>query len=126
MNISESQKEQFREEGYLILEEVIPPQHLQMLRDKCQHAIDEMDARMDREGTDVIFINRRGNRYFVANNFKQEPKSAKSSVGIRIPATSGIQTISPSSPVGALSMTCPRKTGPSASCRSLASAFDHG
>lgn len=58
----------------MILEEVISPQHLQVLRDQCQRSIDEMDARMDREKTDVIGINHRGRRYFVANSFRRESK----------------------------------------------------
>jgi ectoine hydroxylase-related dioxygenase (phytanoyl-CoA dioxygenase family) len=45
-----------------------------MLRDQCQIFIDEMDARMDREGTDMIGINHRGNRYFVSNCFRREQK----------------------------------------------------
>jgi ectoine hydroxylase-related dioxygenase (phytanoyl-CoA dioxygenase family) len=74
MKIPDDQIEQFREEGYMILERVIPEDHLQMLRDQCQRFIDEMDARMDREGTDQVGINHRGSRYFVANCFRREEK----------------------------------------------------
>ena len=74
MNISKSQIEQFREDGYMILESVIPVDHLQMLRDLCQKFIEQMEARMDREGTNVIGINHRDRRYFVSNCYKKEPK----------------------------------------------------
>ena len=74
MTISDIQIEQFREEGYMILENVIPEAHLRMLRDQCQNFIDEMDARMDREGSDVIGLNHRGSRYFMAHCFRKEPK----------------------------------------------------
>lgn len=74
MIIPDRKIDQFREEGYMILEEVIPDEHLQMLRDRCQNFIDEMDAKMDREGTDVMGINHRGSRYFIDNCFRREQK----------------------------------------------------
>ena len=60
MNITKNQLDQFRNDGYMILESVIPDAHLKLLRNLCQYFIEEMDARMDREGTDVIGINHRG------------------------------------------------------------------
>ena len=56
MNITKNQIEQYREDGYMILESVIPDEHLKLLRDLCQYFIDEMDARMDREGTQVCIV----------------------------------------------------------------------
>lgn len=74
VEITKTQREQFREEGYFVLEGVMPDDFLELLRGQCQHFIDEMDARMDAEGTDVLGINHRGQRYFVANCFKQQPR----------------------------------------------------
>ena len=66
--------EQFREEGYFILEQVIPEDHLQLLRGECQRFIDLKNEEMDREGTDVIGINHRDKRYFLSNCFRTEPR----------------------------------------------------
>ena len=74
MNITKNQIEQYREDGYMILESVIPDAHLKLLRDLCQHFIDEMDVRMDREGTDVIGITHRGKRYFVSQCYQRKPE----------------------------------------------------
>ena len=71
--ISDEQKEQYSEEGYMILERVIPEAHLELLRDECQGQIDRMHARMDAEGSDVLGINHRDKRYFVSNCFKERP-----------------------------------------------------
>jgi len=72
--VTEAQKRQFREEGYCVLERVIPEGHLELLRTQCQRFIDAMDARMDAAGTDVFGINHRGRRYFVSNCFREEPR----------------------------------------------------
>lgn len=74
IDISQDQRQQFERDGYFILESVIPDHHLQLLRDKCQQFIDSMDARMEKEGTDVLGINHRGRRYFLANCFREEPR----------------------------------------------------
>jgi len=53
MIITEAQKQQYKDEGYFILEAVIPEHHLELLRDECQTFIDTMHARMDEQGTDT-------------------------------------------------------------------------
>ena len=72
--INERQREQFREEGYFLLEGVIPDDHLALLRGECERFIDKMDARMDAEGTDVLGITHRNKRYFVSNCFRDQPE----------------------------------------------------
>jgi ectoine hydroxylase-related dioxygenase (phytanoyl-CoA dioxygenase family) len=72
--LSEAQERQYRDEGYCVLEDVIPPAHLELLRGQCQRFIDKMDADMDAAGTDVMGINHRGKRYFVSNCFREEPR----------------------------------------------------
>lgn len=71
--ITDDQKQQFVDEGYFILERVIPDYFLEILRGECQSFIDRMDARMDEEGSDVLGINHRNKRYFIANCFREQP-----------------------------------------------------
>ena len=48
--VSETQREQFRKEGYFILERVLPDHFLELLRGECQHFIDAKDAEMSAQG----------------------------------------------------------------------------
>lgn len=64
--ITEEQQRQYREEGYFILERVIPEEHVALLRQECQRYIDEMDAQMERDGVDKMGINHKGSRYFIS------------------------------------------------------------
>ena len=73
ISISDEQKEQYRKEGYMILERVIPDDHLRLLQDECAGQIQRMHQRMDDEGADVIGINHRNKRYFVSNCYKERP-----------------------------------------------------
>ena len=73
IEITDKQKRLYRDEGYMILERAIPEDHLQMLQEECAGQIQRMHERMDQEGTDVIGINHRDKRYFVANCFKERP-----------------------------------------------------
>ncbi len=57
--------QQFRGDGFFILENALSPQDLQMLRGECQRGIDARDEEMDRLGVDVIDLDHRGRRYFV-------------------------------------------------------------
>lgn len=72
--ITEQQRKQYQEEGYFILESVIPDDHLQILRDSCDHLIDAMHAEMDRLGTDHIHISHRGKRYHIAKQYEKAPR----------------------------------------------------
>ena len=65
MNIPESKIEQFHRDGYFVLESVIPDEHLDLLRRVCQSAIESKNAEMDAQGTDVIGISHRDQRYFI-------------------------------------------------------------
>ena len=72
--ITEAQKQLFREEGYMILENIVPDEHLQLLRDNCQGFIDATDAEMAAKGVERVGINAKGKRYFVANCYKKAPE----------------------------------------------------
>jgi ectoine hydroxylase-related dioxygenase (phytanoyl-CoA dioxygenase family) len=65
MIISENKIAQFQTDGYCVLESVIPDGSLELLRCVCASAIEHMDAEMEAQGTDVIGINHRGQRYFI-------------------------------------------------------------
>ncbi len=67
------QKQQYQEEGYFILERVIPDPLLELLHGECGTFINQMDERMERENMDVIGLNHRNKRYFVSNCFRQQP-----------------------------------------------------
>jgi ectoine hydroxylase-related dioxygenase (phytanoyl-CoA dioxygenase family) len=70
VRISDEQKQQYKTEGYCILERVIPPDQLEMLRNQCQHFIDVINAELDAEGVKVKGINHRDKRYFIARRHK--------------------------------------------------------
>jgi ectoine hydroxylase-related dioxygenase (phytanoyl-CoA dioxygenase family) len=55
----------FREEGFMILESVVSPDELELLRAQCQRLIAERDHEMDRLGVDRLDLDHRGSRYFV-------------------------------------------------------------
>jgi ectoine hydroxylase-related dioxygenase (phytanoyl-CoA dioxygenase family) len=55
----------FRDEGFFVLESVLPHTGLELLRSECQRFIDERDREMDRLGVDKLDLDHRGSRYFV-------------------------------------------------------------
>jgi ectoine hydroxylase-related dioxygenase (phytanoyl-CoA dioxygenase family) len=55
----------FQEDGFCVLDGVLPPQDLQTLRSECQRFIAAREAEMDRLGMDVLDLDHRGRRYFV-------------------------------------------------------------
>ena len=72
--VTDQHRQQYLDEGYFILENVIPVEHLQILRDSCDHLIGLMHEEMDRLGTDHIHISHRGKRYHIAKKYDQVPK----------------------------------------------------
>lgn len=69
--ITEAHRRQYEEEGYFLLERVIPDEHLALLREECQRYIDAADAEMDRLGVTSNGLNHKGSRYFIAA-YKQD------------------------------------------------------
>jgi ectoine hydroxylase-related dioxygenase (phytanoyl-CoA dioxygenase family) len=55
----------FRDEGFFVLESVLPQTELELLRSECQRFIDGRDREMDRLGVDKLDLDHRGSRYFV-------------------------------------------------------------
>jgi ectoine hydroxylase-related dioxygenase (phytanoyl-CoA dioxygenase family) len=74
VNITKAQIEQYFKEGYMILERVIPEEHLQMLREECQFFIDLENEKMDKAGTKSNGINHRGNRYFISLQWEKSKR----------------------------------------------------
>jgi ectoine hydroxylase-related dioxygenase (phytanoyl-CoA dioxygenase family) len=74
VRITEEQQRQYQEEGYFILERVIPEAHLEMLREECARFIALTDAEMDAKGVDVQGINHRGSRYFIAKRYRDSER----------------------------------------------------
>ena len=72
--ISSEQTEQYREEGYFILENVVPEVHLNMLREECQRYIDEADAERARKHEKSQGITHAGKRYFVSDRHKENDR----------------------------------------------------
>jgi len=74
MDITEEHRRQYSQEGYFILESVIPAEHLEILRNACDCLIDAMHAEMDRLGVDHIHISHRGKRYHIAKQYQRAPR----------------------------------------------------
>ena len=55
----------FRDEGFFVLESILPASNLELLSGECQRFIDERDHEMDRLGVDKLDLDHRGRRYFV-------------------------------------------------------------
>ena len=72
--ITDEQQEQFRDEGYFILEHVVSKSQLKILREACDYLIDAMHAEMDRLGTDHIHISHRHKRYHIAKQYERAPR----------------------------------------------------
>jgi ectoine hydroxylase-related dioxygenase (phytanoyl-CoA dioxygenase family) len=72
--ITDAQKQQFKDEGYMILENIVPPEHLKLMQNNCQGFIDAMDAEMTAKGVERIGINAKGKRYFVAYAYEKKPE----------------------------------------------------
>jgi len=71
--VTSRQTQQFRDDGYFILERCLPEKHLELLRDHCQFFIDEADAKMAAEGVERLGLCARGKRYFVSECYKKKP-----------------------------------------------------
>jgi ectoine hydroxylase-related dioxygenase (phytanoyl-CoA dioxygenase family) len=64
-HITSEQARSFGDEGFFVLERVLPASDLELLRSECQRFIDERDQEMDRLGVDTLDLDHRGSRYFV-------------------------------------------------------------
>lgn len=72
--ITQAHKDQFEREGYFILESVVPPEHIHIMRDEVASAIARIDAVMEAQGVERLGINSKNSRYFVSV-LRDEPDS---------------------------------------------------
>jgi ectoine hydroxylase-related dioxygenase (phytanoyl-CoA dioxygenase family) len=63
--VTDEHLRRFRDDGFFVLENVVPQHDLQALRAECRRFIDERDEEMDRLGVDTLDLDHRGSRYFV-------------------------------------------------------------
>jgi len=68
--VTPEQIKQYHEEGFFILEKVIPDHVLEAVRAECDRFIAEKDAEMEAKGVDHLGITHKGKRYFIAYSRK--------------------------------------------------------
>jgi len=66
VEITDAQKRQYEDAGFFVLERVIPPEHLTLLREECARLMRLQDEEMDRRGTDHLGLSFKGRRYFLS------------------------------------------------------------
>ena len=64
--VTAEHQEQYAQKGYFVLERVIPPAHLELLRAECGKLMQAMDAKMEDANTDHMGLNLRQSRYFLS------------------------------------------------------------
>lgn len=69
--INQSKIDQYKQEGYMILERVIPNQALAMLREECAYFIGHTDGVLEAEGKERNGPNFKGKRYFVPGQYRR-------------------------------------------------------
>jgi ectoine hydroxylase-related dioxygenase (phytanoyl-CoA dioxygenase family) len=72
--VTQAMIDQYRDEGYFVLEGVIAGEELELLRSGGQFAMDRLDQRMDEAGVDRIGINAKGKRYFSNMVYQERPE----------------------------------------------------
>jgi ectoine hydroxylase-related dioxygenase (phytanoyl-CoA dioxygenase family) len=72
--ITDEHKRQYQEQGFFILEGVIPEEELETVRRECTELIRQQDEEMERLGTDTLNLSRKNSRYFVFNAYQERPK----------------------------------------------------
>jgi len=73
VTITPEQKQQFKDEGYFVLERCVPEEHLELLRANCQGFIAARDAEMDAQGVDRLGLCAKGKRYFLPDCYNKTP-----------------------------------------------------
>lgn len=72
--VTEQMLQQYRDEGYFVLERAIGEEDLELLRSGAQFSIDVADREMEAAGVDRLGINARGKRYFSAMLYQKRPE----------------------------------------------------
>lgn len=77
LKITEEQKRKYREDGFFILEKVIPEDELEFIRKDCMELITQQDKEMEKAGVTELNLSRKNSRYFVFNSYKDRPHLGK-------------------------------------------------
>lgn len=72
--ISADQAEQYRTEGWFVLQDALDAEQLTLLRSGARHAVEKADAAMDAAGVDRLGINAKGKRYFSNMIYRDLPE----------------------------------------------------
>jgi ectoine hydroxylase-related dioxygenase (phytanoyl-CoA dioxygenase family) len=72
--VTDAQRQQYIDQGFFVLERVIPQDQLQMLRDEAAKFIAKVHTEMDAAGTDTLGTDIRDNRYFIATRYKESDR----------------------------------------------------
>jgi len=67
MNITKDQVEQYKQQGYFVLEGVMSSAQLEGLRSECERYVNAYDAEMEAKGLKSIGISHYKQRYFISN-----------------------------------------------------------
>ena len=68
--VTDAMKTQYADEGYMVLEGVIPPIMLDLLREECAYFLGYNDGQMDAAGAATQGLTHRGKRYFISNQYR--------------------------------------------------------
>jgi ectoine hydroxylase-related dioxygenase (phytanoyl-CoA dioxygenase family) len=71
--ITEEHKRKYSEDGFFILEKVIPESELELIRKDCMELISAQDSEMEKLGVTELNLSRKNSRYFVFNSYKERP-----------------------------------------------------
>ena len=74
MLVTPEQVQQYHNQGFCVLKNVISQAHLENLRAECGRYIDVMHEEMDRKGTDTLGISHRNSRYFISRRGMESAK----------------------------------------------------
>lgn len=72
--VTPEQVRQYHEEGYMVLERVIPDEMLALLREECSYFLGYKDAQMDAAARRPEDLSHRGRRYFINNLYRLSPR----------------------------------------------------
>src|SRR5574338_49573 len=75
--ITDEHKRKYKEDGFFILDKVIPEDELELIRKECMVLIDEQDREMEKLGVTELNLSRKNSRYFVFNSYKERPHLGK-------------------------------------------------
>lgn len=73
-HITDEQKKKYQEDGFFILDKVIPDRNLEILRSECSELIRLQDEEMNSRNTDMLNLSRKNSRYFVFLAYKDRPE----------------------------------------------------